>query len=129
MAKIVPKTPAQRAHLLRAIARTVTEALPAPMIIETDPTAGLATDPVSGYVSLRFDDDAVAAVDAWAEMLGVEATHDQMPGYGWHWVGTDAEGTVWNGWMLHVWCKVTGDTADQSNSTEETLRPAAGGAR
>ncbi|MBX7264954.1 hypothetical protein KIF24_02035 [Micromonospora sp. Llam7] len=120
MAQIVPepydvrhrKNPAERAYLLRVIARTVTESLPAPMIIETDPSIG--------YVNLRFDDNAAAAVDAWAVMLGVDTVHHELDiellrdraGRGWHWVGNSDAGTLWHGWQLHIWCKVTGPAAD-----------------
>lgn len=93
------KTPADRAYLLRVIARTVTESLPAPLNIETSPECSA--------VSLRFDDDAVGAVQAWADMLGVDLVHEQVDS-GWHWVGNDDAGTLWHGWLLHVWCKVNG---------------------
>ncbi|GAB3856718.1 hypothetical protein GCM10029963_53560 [Micromonospora andamanensis] len=94
---------ADRAYLLRVIARTVTESLPAPLIIETDPAVG--------YANLRFDDDAVAAVKAWGAMLGVETDLNQFESTllpGWRWIGNGDRGTMWHGWELHIWCKVTG---------------------
>ncbi|MEV6693391.1 hypothetical protein AB0M35_18165 [Micromonospora sp. NPDC051196] len=110
MTQSVPKTqtPADRAHLLRVIARLVAEALPAPMVIEIDPAAG--------YANLRFDDGAVAAVGAWADMLGVEVVQHDLDiealrgpgGKGSHWVGNGDAGTEWHGWKLHIWCMAAG---------------------
>ncbi|MEU5950352.1 hypothetical protein ABZ793_33080 [Micromonospora sp. NPDC047465] len=108
------KTPADRAYLLRAIARTVTESLPAPMNIEMAPECGA--------VSLRFDDDQVAAVEAWADMLDVEVIHDQV-GSGWHWMGNDDAGTEWHGWLLHVWCKVNGLAPGVATAEHVTENP------
>ncbi|OKI52876.1 hypothetical protein [Micromonospora sp. CB01531] len=109
-----PKTPADRAYLLRVIARTVTESLPAPMNIEMAPECGA--------VSLRFDDDQVAAVEAWADMLDVEVIHDQV-GSSWHWMGNDDAGTPWHGWLLHVWCKVNGLTPGRTAAANVAQNP------
>ncbi|MBM0205066.1 hypothetical protein JNW90_19910 [Micromonospora sp. STR1s_5] len=114
-----PKNPAERAYLLRAIARTVTESLPAPMSIEMYPA--------DGSVSLRFDDGAIDAVAGWAQMLGDDLVQEQVGG--WYWVGNHDAGTRWHGWLLHVWCKVDG-TAPQSAASAATVEwPAAASTR
>lgn len=118
MSPILPKPPADRAYLLRVIARTVTESMPAPETIEITPSAGT--------VSLRFDDDQVPAVEAWAAMLGVAVVRERL-GEWWFWASTDHAGTPWHGWLLHVWCKVNGPPPDPENAGQvaqtRSMRP------
>ncbi|WP_143194355.1 hypothetical protein [Micromonospora sp. CB01531] len=106
----------EQSFLLRLIAAVVTD----DSHFRRPPLA-IEISPASGTVRLRFDDNAVADVEAWADVLGVRVTHDEVDG--WRRVCNDEVGAPWHGWLLHIWCRVTDPVKRLSAGTFSTGSP------
>ena len=98
-------THGDRAHLLRAIAHAITDGrLPGPMGVDLHPEFGSAI--------LRFDNDDITAVDAWAALIGATVVHsgytyDEDSSRVWHEYGSRPRGGergLWHGWRIELWC-------------------------
>jgi hypothetical protein len=113
----LPKTSVEHSLLLRLIAAVLAD----DKHLRRPPLA-IDISPASGTARLRFQDDAVADVEAWADILGARTTHDEVAG--WHRVCNDEAGTPWHGWLLHICCRVTHPVTRLSVGTLSTGSPA-----
>ena len=103
------KSHGDRAHLLRAIAHAITDGrLPGPASVDLYPQFG--------HALLRFDNDDILAVDAWAALIGATVVHDgraydENSPRPWHEYGSRPRGGergLWHDWRIDLWCVVFG---------------------